>query len=563
MTIIAAPAVRIGTRGSALAMIQARIVAERLRLSGAKVRIETIVTQGDRRAPGTPWGEGAFVTAIETALVEGVVDIAVHSAKDLPTDEDRRLTIAAFLPRESPEDALVLAAGRRLGSLDELPARVRVGTDSPRRTAFLRSLRPDLVVHAIHGNVDTRLRRLDSGETDALVLAVAGLRRLGLEDRISLVLPTSVVPPAPGQGALAVQVRASDRVTRDLVARLDDPATRRAVEAERSLLAASGGGCRAPLGACATMVGGRLEIQAGFATPDGRIAVHSRRRGEASPDGSLVTGTLVDLADRAARAAAELGAPRIVVTGPASGAATTTLALVDRGLAPVGVPCIATFPADSPVADQLVERLSSAHWVVVTSPAAVDALMAAAERTGRGLAAPGRGASWAAVGPGTARALRVAGVSVAFVPSRSTGVALAETLPLVPGQRVLLPRGDLADAAVPTRLAERGAVVEPLVVYRTVEAPVTSRDLIRAALADAPSAAVMTSASTVRGWLRLAKDVGILAAARSVPVVAIGPSTAAEARGYGLRVIAEAASPALAALADLAARAIQTLQETP
>jgi hydroxymethylbilane synthase len=123
MTLVTAPTVRIGTRGSALAMTQARIVADALRAAGEDVRIDTIETEGDRRAPDTPWGEGAFVTAIETALVEGVVDVAVHSAKDLPTDEDHRLAIAAFLPREAPEDVLVLPAGRRLGSLDELLAR--------------------------------------------------------------------------------------------------------------------------------------------------------------------------------------------------------------------------------------------------------------------------------------------------------------------------------------------------------------------------------------------------------------------------------------------------------
>ena len=563
MTLVTTPTVRVGTRGSALAMTQARLVADALRAAGEDVRIDTIETEGDRRAADTPWGEGAFVTAIEAALIEGVVDVAVHSAKDLPTDEDHRLAIAAFLPREAAEDVLALPAGRRIGSLDELPTGSRVGTDSPRRTAFLRSLRPDVALHPIHGNVDTRLRRLDSSETDALVLAAAGLRRLGLEDRISLALPASMVPPAPGQGALAVQVRASDRITRDLIARLDDPATRRAVEAERSLLAASGGGCRAPLGALATMVGDRLEIQAGFATPDGRIVVHSRRSGGSDPDAALVAGTLADLASRAARAAAQLGAPRIVVTGPASRGAATSLALVDRGLAPVGVPCIATVPVDPSVADRLLERLSSAQWVVVTSTAVVDALVAAAERTGRGLVAASGGARWAAVGPGTARALHVAGVTVAFVPSPSTGLVLAETLPLEPGQRVLLPRGDLADAALPTRLAERGAIVEPLVVYRTTEAPVTSRDLFRAAISDAPSAAVMTSASTVRGWLRLANDTGTLAAARSLPVITIGPSTAAEARGQGLRVIAESAGAAPAALADAAAAAIRTLQETP
>lgn len=560
MTVVAAPLVRIGTRGSALAMIQAGIVAGALRLAGTDVRIDTLVTKGDRRAPDTAWGEGAFVTAIETALLEGVVDVAVHSAKDVPTDEDHRLAIAAFLPREPAADVLVLPGGRRLGSLDGLPLGSRVGTDSPRRTAFLRSVRPDLRLHPLHGNVDTRLRRLDSGETDALVLAAAGLRRLGREDRISFVLPASLVPPAPGQGALAVQVRASDTVTRRLVTRLDDAVTRRAVEAERSLLAASGGGCRAPLGAFAVVEGDRLEIHAGFATPDGRIAVHARQCGDGRLDSHLIASTLAELGDRAATGAARLGAPRVVVTGPHPGSAATTLALVDRGLTPVPVPCIATVPADPAAADRVIERLSSATWVVVTSTAAVGALAAAAERTGRSLSAAGP--RWAAVGPATARALRAVGVTVSFTPDRGTGAALAETLPVMAGGTVVLPRGDLADAALPVRLRERGAIVDPVVVYRTIEAPETSRDLLRAALADPPRAVVMTSASTVRGWLRLAGDTGATATARSMPVVAIGPSTAAEARDHDLIVVAEAASPDPAAIADATAAAIRALEET-
>jgi porphobilinogen deaminase len=192
------PSLRLGTRGSRLALVQTGLVAARLREGGAVVETVIIETDGDRRAADTAWGEGAFVTAIEAALLAGQVDVAVHSAKDVPTDEDPRLTIAAFLPRERPEDVLVVRAGEDVRDLADLPVGARVGTDSPRRTAFLRALRPDLRVHPLHGNVDTRLRRLDHGETDALVLAGAGLRRLGAADRIAAWLPPAMVPPAPG-----------------------------------------------------------------------------------------------------------------------------------------------------------------------------------------------------------------------------------------------------------------------------------------------------------------------------------------------------------------------------
>ena len=231
---------RIGTRGSALAMIQARWVAEALATRGTATELVTIRTEGDQRAPDTAWGEGAFVRRIEAALLDGSVDVAVHSAKDVPTDEHPALVIAAYPVREDPRDALVCRV--RGTTLATLPAGSRVGTDSPRRTAFLLAQRPDLAVHPLHGNVDTRLTKLDRGESDALVLAVAGLTRLGRADRIDEVLPLTLVASAPGQGSLAVQVRADDAEARDAAARLDDPATRVAVETERAILNRTGGG---------------------------------------------------------------------------------------------------------------------------------------------------------------------------------------------------------------------------------------------------------------------------------------------------------------------------------
>ena len=178
-------------------MAQATLVRDALRHAGRPSRIVVIETDGDRRAPDTAWGEGAFVAAIEHALLAGRVDVAVHSAKDVPTEEDPRLRIAAYLPRADPRDALVVRADAMERRLVDLPPGSRVGTDSPRRTGFLLALRPDLAVHPLHGNVDTRLRRLDAGETDALVLACAGLDRMGLGHRIAERLEPEVVPPAP------------------------------------------------------------------------------------------------------------------------------------------------------------------------------------------------------------------------------------------------------------------------------------------------------------------------------------------------------------------------------
>ena len=215
--------IAIGSRGSALALAQARLVSAALERLDRKTHVVIVETEGDRRAPDTAWGEGAFVAAIEHALLDGHVDIAVHSAKDVPIDQDQRLRIAAYLPRADPRDALVVRSDATERRLADLQPGTRVGTDSPRRAGFIRALRPDLVVHALHGNVDTRLRRLDDGETDAVVLACAGLDRLGLTERISERLAPDVVPPAPGQGAVAVQIRANDTRMLALVAAIDDP----------------------------------------------------------------------------------------------------------------------------------------------------------------------------------------------------------------------------------------------------------------------------------------------------------------------------------------------------
>src|SRR5665811_2121133 len=194
MCIRDSPHLRLGTRGSALALAQSGTIADSLRALGVTVEMVTIRTAGDNRAPSTVWGEGAFVTALEAALLDGRIDVAVHSAKDGPTTQDPRLRIAAFPPREDPRDALVAADPSV--TMDTLPRGARIGTDSPRRVAFLLAHRPDLRPHPLHGNVDTRLRRLAEGESDALVLAVAGLTRLGLAGRITQALPPEILPPA-------------------------------------------------------------------------------------------------------------------------------------------------------------------------------------------------------------------------------------------------------------------------------------------------------------------------------------------------------------------------------
>jgi hydroxymethylbilane synthase len=549
--------IRIGTRGSPLALAQARLVAQALEREERATRLVIVQTQGDRIAPDTAWGEGAFVAAIERALLSGRVDVAVHSAKDIPTAEDARLRIAAYLPRADPRDGLVLRDGQQ-GRLDDLRPGSRVGTDSPRRTGFVLAHRPDLLLHPIHGNVDTRLRRLDKGETDALVLACAGLDRIGLGGRISEHLDPDTVPPAPGQGAIAVQIRRDDGRMLALAAAIDHLPTRRAVEAERAFLAAAGGGCRAPIGALATLHDDELDLLGGFVDADGTGMKLAHRRGPAAA-GSDVARELVGvlsplLVSRAEEGpvAAEAPLPRVLVTRAAEQAAEIMSALRDAGVDPVLVPTIAV-ELESPGGDLegAVRQLQSYAWVVVTSANGARALLDAAERSLASVELP----RVAAVGPATRRVFEDRGLAVDLEPRGRSASSLAVDLPITPGDRVLLVRGDLAHEELPTALRARGALIDDVVAYTTKEAPATSRSALRQAFAEGPiDAVIFTSGSTVRGLAALARSetLDVLA----LPAVCIGPETATEARRVGFRVLAVSPVPHATALAATAARAL-------
>jgi hydroxymethylbilane synthase len=244
---------RIGTRGSALALAQTGHVAEVLEKAGAKVEIVVVSTPGDRSsAPIAEIGVGVFTSALRDALAAGEIDVAVHSYKDLPTAPDKRLVLAAVPPREDPRDALVARDGLTLG---ELPVGSTVGTGSPRRAAQLEALGLGLTIVPLRGNVDTRIRKVTDGELDAVVLARAGIARLGRSAEITETLEPIQMLPAPAQGALAVECRVDDVDTEHLLqSTLDDSSSRAAVTAERAMLAALEAGCSAPVGALADVV---------------------------------------------------------------------------------------------------------------------------------------------------------------------------------------------------------------------------------------------------------------------------------------------------------------------
>jgi hydroxymethylbilane synthase len=275
---------RIGTRGSPLALIQARQVRARLAAAHASLAppdatsIVTIVTSGDTVQDRTLvdiGGKGLFTKEIDAALLAGAIDLAVHSLKDLPTLLPDNVIIACVPERADPRDALI---AREASSIAALPEGATVGTASLRRAAQLLHLRPDLRVVPLRGNVDTRLAKLDRGQADATLLALAGLRRLGREARAIPLAPEEMLP-AVGQGALAVTCRADDRATRKLLAALDDAQAHIAIRAERAFLAALDGSCRTPIAALATIADGRLSLRGLVVTPDGRELREASRIG--------------------------------------------------------------------------------------------------------------------------------------------------------------------------------------------------------------------------------------------------------------------------------------------
>lgn len=297
-----APAVSIGTRGSALAMVQARAAAEALAPFAGTCRLVAITTRGDRisaRRPHAGWvdADGQFTRELERAMLQHEIDIAVHSYKDLPTAPVDGLIIGAVLPRADARDCLITAARR---GLRDLPSGARVGTSSPRRAAQLQALRPDVVPVPIRGNVESRIARVDAGDVDAVILAAAGLDRLGIDVPDVARLSFDVMLPAPAQGALAIQVRADDARLVAAAASCDHRPSRLAAEAERALLRRIGGGCLAPLGAYAEVTDGAMRLRAAY----GGDADGWRR--------ADVVGSVDDVADIVTEAAERLMRPAVL-----------------------------------------------------------------------------------------------------------------------------------------------------------------------------------------------------------------------------------------------------------
>lgn len=583
----------IGSRGSKLALWQANWVKDQLVAAGHTVEIKVIKTTGDklqRSSPSKPLppsvaqavaeagAKGLFIKEIEEALRAGQVDVAVHSLKDLPTAQPEGLLVAAVPPREDARDVFISRNG---GTFTALPSGARIGTSSLRREAQLRALRSDVVVIPLRGNLDTRLRKLERGDCEALVLAAAGVHRLGLAARVSAYFSLDEMCPAVGQGALAIEVRQDDSRTRAAIEPLDHAPTHRAVRAERAVLARLGGGCQVPIAAYAQGEDGQLRLRGVVGSPSGGRIIRSQASGSfQDPEGlgAAVAEELLRLGAReilntdiAAKApglkppgvivageAAHLRGQlngserrplfgkRIVVTRRREQADALSGELSALGAEVVEVPTIEIRdPASWEPLDAAIRRLEEFDYLLVTSANGVRNFLVRLKACGRDVRHL-KGLTIGAIGPATAAEFAKAGIKGDLLPREYRAEGLLEALSGrdVRGKAFLIPRAKVARDLVPRVLAEKGARVEVVEAYETV-VPELPREELDRLFTPPPDAITFTSSSTAQNFAKLVGEDRVAGVLRGIAIASIGPVTSETVRRLGLTVTIEASESTL------------------
>lgn len=556
---------RLGTRGSALARAQANLVAGLLEKKHVGLRVDTVIirTEGDidKHSPLTViGGHGVFTSALGAALLNDEIDAAVHSAKDLPAAGSPGLRFAAFLAREDPRDVLI---SRHRVALAALPAEPVIGTSSRRRATQVRHARPDARIVELRGNVDTRLQKAFSTDLDGIVIAAAGIARMGWREAITEYLPLDHFVPAPGQGALAIEVRMNDALGA-LVDDLADPASSLPLQIERAFLRAIGAGCTTPIGAHASVEGDDIRLRCMLASDDGSRAEWRTvllRPENAEVEAAELSQELLATVQAAPRRLEQTHMPLagrvVVVTRPAHDAAALARRITGAGGEALAAPAIRIDPIDFD--NHAVARgltTSSWDWIAFTSRNAVDGLVAGIERHG----AAGemlRGVKIAAVGEATATALREHGLDMDLISTGSGASDLANQMAERQLHRlnILLPQGNLNRSDLAESLKRGGAEVETVQVYVTrpeTALPATVRDRFAR---DEIDAVTFTSPSSVREFVRLLDAEPDRLA--GVVIGCIGETTGDEARRLGLDWCVVAERPRLDDLVHSVAVALQ------
>ena len=547
--------IRIGTRGSALALAQAGWVRRKLEEAyrGLKVQTIKIKTSGDRFLTSpikAIEGKGIFVKEIEDALLQEKIDLAVHSMKDLPMEIPAGLTITAITEREDPRDALVSAYQRLL---KDLPAGSKVGTGSLRRQTQILHHRPDLVIVPIRGNVDTRLKKLDRGEVDGLVMAVAGLKRLGQQDRISEYLSIDVCLSAVAQGVLGLETRDGDPVNQ-MVAFLHHHPSAMEVVAERAFLRRLGGGCQIPVGARGYVEGDRIKLMGVVGDASGKRLMRGEVEGKAE-DGEnlgaelaerllsqgadeLLNGGKVDSKGKAKGNPKPLLGRCIMITRSRLQSGSFVRGVEELGSEVIECPTIEIIPPESYVPlDRTIQDLEEYDWIVFTSVNGVKEFLNRLQYLGKDGSAL-KGIRLAAIGPETAKEIASHGIQVEFVPAEYRGEGILHGLnpAEVEGKRFLLPRAATARDILPRTLKQWGAEVDMVQAYRTVPAKGSAAILNGVLAENKVDMVTFTSSSTVKYFVDLLSPADLRKFCNAVAVACIGPITKGTAESNRIRV---------------------------
>jgi hydroxymethylbilane synthase len=527
----------IGTRGSKLALVQTDIIKKQL-LSihpHLTIEIKTITTTGDKNMSPVPLdnvGKNWFTKEIDKALLNGVIDIAVHSLKDLPETLPTGLTIAAIPKREDAREAFV---SKNNILFSKLKKSAIIGTDSTRRKAQILDKRSDLIVKSIRGNVNTRLEKLENGEYDGIFLAVAGLKRLGIENKITEYFSETDIVPSPGQGALAVVVREKDKALINLLEKLNDKETVTAVKTERAFSKIFGGGCSLPIGAYATCYNKVITIHGFVGSLDGKERVKGYMKGNNTTPEELGR----ELANKflAANNVHFKKSQFIVITKPENVPVTVQKQIESLGFLPYFYPSITIVKSElTKKMSNTLSQIDSFDWIVFTSQNGVQFFIEALEESGISLEKI-KNKKIAVVGKKTASVVKKYKLPVDFIPSSFTTDALADEMKDIKNKKILLARANLATPLLPKHLEEKGAKITDLHIYKTSYIENDNPEFEELLKTNQIYCLTFTSPSTVKGFLNNIKNSPNKKNIFSLRALSIGPATTKELEKNGFQNI--------------------------
>jgi len=567
---------RIGTRGSALALWQANHLREELlKQAGVESELVILKSTGDRFA-GAGIDQlgvvGVFTKELEDALCSDQIDLAIHSMKDVPTEFSPDCEVRVVFEREDPRDALMTRSAKKLADLQE---GARVGTSSLRRASQLRAYRPDFRIVEMRGNVDTRLRKLDRGECDALVLAVAGLTRLGFAGRIGEVLGAEVMLSAVSQGALGVEYLAAKGAEYGFLERLTDRKTTLAVAAERAFQERMQGGCRVPLGAWARFEGDRFVLDACVLSVDGTQSIRRRKAIDGMPElaeakelgrslgdeiaeaggSQILHSARVTMAAKAGGATSrELAGKRIVITRAPEHSVEWVEALSEMGAEVLQLPMVRFVAAkDTKRFDAAIAKIREFDWVVLTSQVAVRFYSERSRELGVAPHPQKCGLNWptklAVVGRATAKAAEAEGLAVDYVAETERGEGLARELAsFVRGKKVFLPHSNLGGAPLAKAMSDVGAEVTSVTAYDTLPPESADPEILGRIRRGSVDVAIFASPSAFKSFSAQFAADELKELSRRVLFAAIGPTTRRAMEEQGITVSIEPNDPSTESL---------------